>query len=176
MIKLGWMGSISVEFVVERERRNIREQRGKVEMVRAVRKKLGRRKMGIYCIGKKINITRKQRKQRDTLRLTCSVSSCYLERKGSSSGYFTKRVVCMCGRYRERHWMSGWGPSGWTLFMSCQSANTVSHSEQQALKMRHGNLFSFLVPLHFITHMIPMLASPSFLVYTVTFFPFFPSE
>lgn len=102
------MGSISVEFVVERERRNIREQRGKVEMVRAGEEETGQKEDGdLLYWKKKINITRKQRKQRDTLRLTCSVSRCYLERKGSSSRYFTKSVVCMCGRYRERHWMSG---------------------------------------------------------------------
>lgn len=40
------MGSISVEFVVERERRNIREQRGKVEMVRAGEEETGQKEDG----------------------------------------------------------------------------------------------------------------------------------
>lgn len=78
-------------------------------------------------------------------------------KKREQLGIFYK--VCMCGRYRERAWMSGWGPSGWALFMSCQSANTVSHSEQQASP----------VSLHFITHTIPLLFP---LILSVSFFLF----
>lgn len=47
------MGSISVEFVVERERRNIREQRGKVEMVRAGEEETGQKEDGDLLYWKK---------------------------------------------------------------------------------------------------------------------------
>lgn len=170
------MGSISVEFVVERERRNIREQRGKVEMVRAGEEETGQKEDGDLLYWKKNKHHQKTKKAEGYLEIDVFCQQLLPGKKREQLTIFYKEC-CVYVWQIQRETLDEWVRPKWlNAFPELSISKHCLTQRAAGLENASWKSLFFSSPSAFYNPRDSHACFPLFSRLYCHFFPFFPSE